>query len=108
MAKHSVADKVAQRWQKGLDCFRKFWPIANTRKLESVCVAAHVFAQMQGGVQVLPCGYRVFLLAVDAGLTHHSDVFNVFLVDAKVGAPNGDGNSSLERSKARDDLDEEI
>ena len=45
---------------------------------------------------------------MDAGLTHNSDVFNVFLVDTEVGAPNGDGNSSLERSKARDDLDEEI
>lgn len=45
---------------------------------------------------------------MDTGLTDHSDVFNVFPVDAEVGAPNGDGDSSPQGAKTRDDLDEEI
>lgn len=57
---------------------------------------------------MLPCGDRVLLLPMDTGLTDHSDVFNVFPVDAEVGAPNGDGDSSPQGAKTRDDLDEEI
>lgn len=42
-----------------------------------------------------------------AGLPDHSDAFNVFLVDAKVGAPDGDGDSSQQGTEKRDDLDGE-
>lgn len=45
---------------------------------------------------------------MDTGLTGYSDVFNVFPVDAEIGAPNGDGDSSQQGAKSRDDLDEEI
>lgn len=63
---------------------------------------------MHRGVQVLPCGDRVLLSPMDTGLTDHSDVFNVFPVDTQVGAPDGDGDSSLQGAVARDDLDEQI
>lgn len=42
---------------------------------------------------------------MDTGLSNHCDGFNVFLVDAEVGAPNGDGDASLQGPKVRDDLD---
>lgn len=61
----------------------------------------------QGGTDS-PCGDRVLLSAMDARLADHSDVFNVLPVDAEVGAPNSDGDSSPQGAKTRDDLDEEI
>lgn len=42
---------------------------------------------------------------MDAGLPDHTDVFNVFLVDAEVGAADGDGDSSQHGAETRDDLD---
>lgn len=42
---------------------------------------------------------------MDTGLPNHGDAFNVFLVDAEVGAPDGDGDSSLQGTKTGDDLD---
>lgn len=71
-----------------------------------MCVCASLFASMHRGV--LPCGDRVLLSPMDTGLTDHSDVFNVFPLDAQVGAPDGDGDSSPQGAEARDDLDEQI
>lgn len=45
---------------------------------------------------------------MDTGLTNYSDGFNVFPVDAEIGAPNSDGDSSLQGAKSGDDLDEKI
>lgn len=45
---------------------------------------------------------------MDAGLPGYGDSFDVFLADAKVGSPDGDGDSSPQGSKTRDDLDVEI
>lgn len=41
---------------------------------------------------------------MDAGLAHHTDVCDVTPVDAQVGAADGDGDSSQQGAKARDDL----
>lgn len=43
---------------------------------------------------------------MDAGLAHHTDVCDVTPVDAQVGAADGDGDSSQQGAKARDDLGE--
>lgn len=40
-------------------------------------------------------------------LPDHADALNVFLVDAEVGAPDGDGDPSPHGAKTRDDLDGE-
>lgn len=45
---------------------------------------------------------------MDTGHPDHAYAFNVFLVDAEVGAPDGDGDSSLQGAETRDDLDGEI
>ena len=45
---------------------------------------------------------------MDAGLSDHSDAFNVFPLDAKVGATDGDGDASQHGSETRDDLGGEI
>ncbi len=43
---------------------------------------------------------------MDAGLPDHCDAFNVLLVDAEVGASDGDGDSSPQGAVERDDLHE--
>lgn len=43
---------------------------------------------------------------MDAGLADHTDVCDVTPMDAQVGAPDGDGDSTQKWTEARDDLDE--
>lgn len=45
---------------------------------------------------------------MDTWLPNHADAFNVFLVDAEVGAADGDGDPSPQGTESRDDLDGEI
>lgn len=45
---------------------------------------------------------------MDTGLSDHSDAFYIFLVDAEVGALDGDRDSSQQGAKKRDDLYVEI
>lgn len=45
---------------------------------------------------------------MDAGLPGHGDTFDVLSVDAEVGAPDGDGDSSSQRAETGDDLREEV
>lgn len=45
---------------------------------------------------------------MDAGLSDHGDAFNVFPVDAKVGATDSDGDAAQHGSETRDDLDGKI
>lgn len=75
-----------------------------------VCIyaAACILALMHQDGNDSPCGDRVLLSLMDARLPDHSDVFNVLPLDAEVGAPNSDGDSSPQGAKTRDDLDEEI
>ena len=56
----------------------------------------------------LPGGDRILFLHVDAGLSDHRDAFNIFFINAEVGAANGDGDASLHGAVKGDNLDEEI
>ena len=52
----------------------------------------------------LPGGDGVSVLLVYAGDPHHTDGLDVILVDAQVGALDGDRDAPLHGSVARDDL----
>lgn len=45
---------------------------------------------------------------MDAGLPSHCDAFNVSLMDAEVGASDGDGDASQHGAETRGDLDVEM
>lgn len=45
---------------------------------------------------------------MDTRLADHCNAFNIFLVDSKVGATDGDGDASPHGAETRDDLDEKI
>lgn len=59
-------------------------------------------------MQILPRGDRVLLATMDTGHPDHADGFDVFHLDAKVGAPDGDGDSSPQGAITRDDLDGKV
>lgn len=56
----------------------------------------------------LPFGDGVFFWLMNAGLPSHRDAFNVSLIDAEVGAADGDGDASQHGAEKRADLDVEM
>lgn len=57
-----------------------------------------------GPFGLLPGGDSVSVLLVYAGDPHHTDGLDVLLVDAQVGALDGDRDAPLHGTVARDDL----
>lgn len=65
-----------------------------------VCSIAHT-------KHILPGGDRILFRLMYAGLSGYCDVFNVLLVNTKVGSMDGNGDASFHGPKKRDDLEGE-
>ena len=109
-AKHSWADKVSKKFRKKNQTHsnHSLTNIKQKNDRKCVCCCKCSCLKTLFCVQVLPCGDGVLLLLMDTRLPSHSDALNVLPVDAEVGAPDGDGDSSLHGAETWDDLEGKI